>query len=98
MVIIFLGYNMLKISLYEKLGKDLGQKYKIDNLFDELADNSTKVIMDFSDIEFISRSFAQGYLNHKFHADYEIEEINLPDVVKNMFNVVLKNNNYDMRY
>ena len=31
-------------------------------------------------------------------ADYEIEEINVPDVVKNMFNVVLKNNNYDVRY
>lgn len=89
---------MLKIILYDKLGKDLGQKYKIDKLFEELDDNYTKVIMDFSKIEFISRSFAQGYLDYKFSVDYEIEEINVPDVVKNMFNVVLKNNNYDMRY
>ena len=89
---------MLKIILYEELGTDLGQKYNIDNLFEELDNISTKVIMDFSNIEFISRSFAQGYLNRKFMADYKIEEINVPDVVKNMFNVVLKNNNYDVRY
>ena len=50
---------MLKIILYEELGTDLGQKYKIDNLFDELDNASTKIIMDFSNIEFISRSFAQ---------------------------------------
>ena len=98
MVIISLRHNMLKIILYEELGTDLGQKYNIDNLFEELDNVSTKVIMDFSNIEFISRSFAQGYLNRKFMADYKIEEINVPDVVKNMFNVVLKNNNYDVRY
>jgi len=59
MVIISLRHNMLKIILYERLGTDLGQKYKIDNLFDELDNASTKIIMDFSNIEFISRSFAQ---------------------------------------
>ena len=59
MVIISLRHNMLKIILYEELGTDLGQKYKIDNLFDELDNASTKIIMDFSNIEFISRSFAQ---------------------------------------
>ena len=54
--------------------------------------------MDFDEIEFINRSFAQEYLNQKFSASYEIEEINVPDEVKNMFNVILEWNNIDMRY
>ena len=66
---------MLKIILYEILGTDLGQKYKIDNLFDELDNASTKIIMDFSNIEFISRSFAQWYLNRKFMADFKLPRI-----------------------
>lgn len=89
---------MLKIELYEEFGKDLGQKYKIDKLFNKLQNNSSKVEMDFSNIEFISRSFAQEYLSRKFMVDYKIEEINVPEVVKNMFNIILKNNDYDIRY
>lgn len=47
---------------------------------------------------FINRSFAQEYLNRKFNANFEIEEINVSDVVKEMFNVILEWNNYDIRY
>ncbi|MBR0272283.1 MAG: DUF4325 domain-containing protein [Methanobrevibacter sp.] len=89
---------MIKINLYDEFGSDLGQRYLIKEIFENLDNNSQKVIFDFKDIDFVSRSFAQEYLNHKMMADYEIEEMNIPDVVKNMFNVILKNNNFDEMY
>lgn len=89
---------MIFIKLEEEFGVDLGSRSYAVELFEKLESNSSNTIIDFENIEFLSRSFAQEYLNQKFNAKYEIEEINIPDVVKNMFNVVLKNNNIDMRY
>ena len=83
------------IDLKNEIGKDLIVRLDAEHLFKKLEGNSQKVIMDFSDIDFINRSFAQEYLNRKMVVDYEIEEINVPDVVKNMFNVILEWNGYD---
>ena len=89
---------MLLIRLEEKFGVELGSRSYAVELFKELNGNTSDIAMDFDKIEFISRSFAQEYLNSKFMADYEIEEINVPDAVKKMFNVILKNNDMDLRY
>ena len=86
------------INLKEEIGPNLIVRLDAEKLFKRLKEYSTDITMDFSGIEFINRTFAQEYLNRKFSVDYEIEEINLPDVVKNMFNVILEWNGYDMRY
>lgn len=89
---------MLFIKLEDEFGVDLGSRSYALELFKKLDDNPSKITIDFENVEFISRSFAQEYLNQKFNAKCEIEEINVHDEVKNMFNVVLKNNDIDMRY
>ena len=86
------------INLKNEIGSNLIVRLEAENLFKQLDEYSTNITMDFSGIEFINRSFAQEYLNRKFSVDYEIEEINVPNVVKNMFNVILEWNGYDMRY
>ena len=98
MVFIILSLTMIRIKLSEEIGSDLGQRYLIEEIFDDMDCNSQKVLFDFDGIEFISRSFAQEYLNRKMMADYEIGEVNIPCVVKKMFNVILKNNDYDSIY
>ena len=53
----------LKIILEKEIGRDLGQRSKIEEIFNNIDSDITKVIMDFTNIEFIGRSFAQEYLN-----------------------------------
>ncbi len=89
---------MMIIKLRKEIGSNLVFRRDSQKLFENLGKNNSKVTVDFSDIEFMNRAFAQDYLNRKFNADFEIEEINIPDVVKNMFNVIFEWNGYDMRY
>lgn len=86
------------INLKNEIGSNLIVRLDAEDLFKGLEENSEKIIMDFSGIDFINRSFAQEYLNRKMTVNYKIEEINIPDVVKEMFNVILEWNGYDNRY
>ena len=81
------------IILEKEIGKDLGQKSKIEELFKNIDPNTTKVIMDFSNVEFMGRSFAQEYLNQKHVASFEVIEENVPEDVQKMFDIILKLNN-----
>jgi hypothetical protein len=82
-----------KIILEKEIGKDLGQRSKIEELFKNINPDTTKVIMDFSNVEFMGRSFAQEYLNQKHFASFEVVEENVPEDVDKMFNIILKLNN-----
>ena len=55
----------LKIILEKEIRRDLGQRTKIEEIFNNIDSNITHVIMDFTNIEFMGRSFAQEYLNQK---------------------------------
>lgn len=83
----------LKIVLAEKIGKDLGQRSKIEELFKNINPNINRIIMDFADVEFMGRSFAQEYLNQKHSAPFEVIEENVPNDVEKMFDAILKLNN-----
>ena len=65
------------IKLKKEIGPNLIVRLDAENLFKQLEGYSTNIIMDFSGIEFINRSFAQEYLNRKFSVGYEIDEINI---------------------
>ncbi|WP_405286175.1 hypothetical protein [Methanobrevibacter sp.] len=83
----------LKIILEDEIGRDLGQRSKIEEIFTNISPNVTKVIMDFKNIEFMGRSFAQEYLNQKHFASFEVIEENVPEDVEKMFDMILKLNN-----
>lgn len=83
----------LKIILEKEIGRDLGQRSKIEEIFNNIDSDTTKVIMDFTNIEFIGRSFAQEYLNQKHFAAFEVIEENVPKDVQKMFDIILKLNN-----
>lgn len=85
--------NELKIVLAEKIGKDLGQRSKIEEIFKNITPNINKVTMDFTNVEFMGRSFAQEYLNQKNFASFEVIEENVPQDVEKMFDIILKLNN-----
>lgn len=85
--------NELKIILEDEIGNDLGQRSKIEDLFKNINPNITKVTMDFRNIEFIGRSFAQEYLNQKHFASFKVIEENVPEDVQKMFDIILKLNN-----
>ena len=83
----------LKIILEDEIGRDLGQRSKIEEIFTNISPNVTKVIMDFKNIEFMGRSFAQEYLNQKHFASFEVIEENVPEDAEKMFDMILKLNN-----
>ncbi|WP_367270227.1 STAS-like domain-containing protein [uncultured Methanobrevibacter sp.] len=50
--------------------------------------NKTEVILDFKNIEFMSRSFAQEYIFQKHTSNTKITEINMSNSIKQLLNIV----------
>ena len=84
----------IEIILSEKIDSDLGSRNKIELLFQNIPNDVSKVVMNFKGVEFMGRSFAQEYLNQKNKASFEVIEINMPNEVEEMFNVILKLNGH----
>ena len=84
----------IEVILKREIGSDLGSRQKIEEIFSNIDENVSKVIMDFEGIEFMGRSFAQEYLNQKHFAPFEVIEINLPSEIKKMFDIILELNNW----
>ena len=84
--------NQITIILEKEIGKELGIRSKIEDLFSSIDSNTTKVIMDFTNIEFMGRSFAQEYLNRKHFAPFEVIEKNVPKDIQKMFDIILELN------
>ena len=51
----------LKIILEDEIGRDLGQRSKIEEIFTNISPNVTKVIMDFKNIEFSGKIFIKKF-------------------------------------
>ena len=83
----------IEVFLKNEIGSDLGSRQKIEELFNNIDETATKVIMNFEGIEFMGRSFAQEYLNQKHVASFEIIEKNVPKDIEKMFEMILKLNN-----
>ena len=84
----------IEILLSEKIDSDLGSRNKIEELYQNISDDVSKVVMNFKGIEFMGRSFAQEYLNQKNKAPFGVVEINVPEDVEKLFNVILKINGH----
>lgn len=86
-----LNEKVLKISIQQRISKNLGMNSSARNLFEEINNSPANVIeIDFSDVIFMSRSFTQEYLSQKYYTDKEIIEENVPNDVELMFDIVKK--------
>ena len=82
--------NEIEILLEKEIDSDLGSRNKIEESYKNIDSNVSKVVMNFKGVEFMGRSFAQEYLNQKHSASFEVVEVNVPDDVQKLFNVILK--------
>jgi hypothetical protein len=82
----------IEIILSKEIGQDLGSRQMIERLFENIDPDTTKVIMNFDGMEFMSRTFAQEYLNQRHHASFEVTEKNMPPDIEKMFEMILKLN------
>jgi len=70
----------------------LALRLTADSLFNEIEDLKTEtVVIDFSSIHFISRSFAHQYLRRKNDSKKQISEVNMNTSVQEMLRMVLSN-------
>ena len=88
----------IEIFLEKGIDPDLGSRNKIEELFKNISSDVSKVVMNFTGVKFMGRSFAQEYLNQKNKASFEVVEVNVPDDVQKLFDIILKINGlyYDL--
>lgn len=84
----------IEIFLEKEIDSDLGSRNKIEELYQNINKDVSKVVMNFTGVKFMGRSFAQEYLNQKDKADFEVVEVNVPEDVQKLFNVILKINGH----
>ena len=84
----------IEIFLEKEIDSDLGSRNKIEELFKNISSDVSKVVMNFTGVKFMGRSFAQEYLNQKNKASFEVVEVNVPDDVQKLFEVILKINGH----
>lgn len=79
--------NKKEIILEEKCPKKLGMGPTAKKLFQEINKKSD-VILNFKNIEFMSRSFAQEYVFQKHSSKTKITEINMLDSIRKLITIV----------
>ena len=79
----------VEVKLKKEINTYLGMRYLAEQLFENLPTTSQKIKMNFKDIRFMSRSFAQEYVYQKEHLEnIEIMEENMDENIQKMFEVV----------
>ena len=81
----------VEVKMIDEIDHRLGLKTSAKKLFNKLNKNAEEVILDFTGIEYMSRSFTQEYVFQKRNFKGHITEINMSDMVENMYNVVNDN-------
>jgi len=79
----------IEIRISNVISSDLALRNTADSFFDLIeSKNANHIIIDFSNVQSISRSFAQQYLKRKHDTKKKIDDINMPDNVRKMFEIV----------
>lgn len=78
------------IRLKDEIHANLGMRSSAKRLFENLNHDKSRIAMDFEGVEFMSQSFAQEYVSQKLKIDAEIIEINMSELVENMFSIIYK--------
>lgn len=78
-----------EIVVRDIISEDLVLRSIVSNLFKEINTARSKdIILNFKGTKFMSRSFAQEYLDLKSKSKKAIKERNMPVEIKKMLNVV----------
>ena len=78
------------IKLREEIHENLGMRSSAKKLFKNLNSDKSRIAMDFEGVGFMSQSFAQEYISQKLDSEIEIIEINMNELVENMFSIIYK--------
>ena len=79
------------IKIEKHIHKTLGMNISAKELFEEINNSpNPNIVIDFTGIIAMGRSFAQEYIYQKMKSDKNIFEENLPEDVEKMFEVVKK--------
>ena len=77
------------LPLQRHVSNNLALRQSADDLFDFMNRlTESKIIIDFTGIESITRSFAHQYILNKAESKKEILECNIPHEIKPMFELV----------
>ena len=80
---------MTTLILKNRVSEDLSLRNMVSNIFKAKEfENAEDVLIDFTGIKSISRSFAHEYLQHKEQQQNKVLEINVPSNIKRMFEIV----------
>lgn len=80
---------MTTLVLKDRVSEDLSLRNMVSNIFKaEEFQTSDEVLIDFTGVKSISRSFAHEFLQHKARQQCRVFEINVPSDIKRMFEVV----------
>ncbi|WP_299521873.1 hypothetical protein [uncultured Methanobrevibacter sp.] len=77
-----------KVNLEKSFAKKLGMGTTAKRIFQDLDDELNVLILNFKDVEFISRLFAQEYVYQKNNSHVSIKEENMSEFIKELLNVV----------
>ena len=81
--------NETKLSMRERISSNLALRHSADALFDYINSlNESRIIINFSGIESITRSFAHQYAANKIKTNKQIIECDIPLKIKPMFELV----------
>ncbi len=80
-----------EVKIEREIHKKLGMRASAETFFNNLDNDAIKIIIDFDNVEFMSRSFAQEYVYQKHQRKTEFIEKNMSDFVKKMLDIVNKN-------
>lgn len=76
-----------EIILEEAYSKKLGMGPTAKKIFQEI-NNKPEAILNFKNIEFMSRSFAQEYVFQKHNNNTKITEVNMSESIKQLLDIV----------
>lgn len=77
------------VFIKQAVSADLALRNRADSLFDDIKNlHASEIIIDFSEVKSISRSFAHQYQVRKQSSRKKISEVHVPEHVAKMFRVV----------
>ena len=80
--------SVKEIKIEKEIYKKLGMREAAEQFFDNIDSDGSKIVIDFNKVEFMSRSFAQEYIYQKTVRKLPIEEKNMSQNVKGMYDIV----------
>ena len=80
--------SIAEVKIEQKIHRKLGMRSTAEDFFNSLNTNVDEIVIDFDNVDFMSRSFAQEYVYQKRKVDVKIIEKNTKGIVKDMLNTV----------